>query len=336
MPTDPRSRRAVGAGYGWRAALVVSVLVAGFWTATHRVAGVTWGDVVNQLGQVSGGRLGLLALVWVSGLAIYATVLAAALPGLGFRRGLFLNLTGSAVSNVVPLGGAVGTALNWRMVTRWGHSNSSFVAYCVLTNALDVLTKLVLPVVAVAALVLMPGSVPRTLVAIALASGASALALVGVGVVVLSPRTSPRRGRLRAWLSRPLRGSASLIRNALRRGWPRLLLASTAYIVSQVLLLDLSLRTVGLRPALAVVVVAAALERLGTLLPITPGGAGVAELGVIAWLMAAGLDPAAVVAGVVLCRVFLVVLEIPVGGALLGGWAWRQRHAGPRLAEARS
>ena len=58
------------------------------------------------------------------------------------------------------------------------------------------------------------------------------------------------------------------------------------------------------------------------------------ELGVIAWLVAAGLDPTSVVAGVVLCRVFLVVLEIPVGGMLLGGWAWRQRHTPPRVAGA--
>lgn len=331
MPATTRSRGAVGIAYGWRAALVTAVLGVGLWTATHRVAGVTWGDVLHQLEQVSGSRLGLLTLVWIAGLVIYAVVLSAALPGLGFRRGLFLNLTGSAVSNVVPLGGAVGTALNWRMVTRWGHSNASFVAYCVLTNALDVLTKLVLPVVAVAALVLTAVPVPRTMWTVALVSGAAAVALAAGGALALSKRPLPGRGTVRTWLSRPMRGSASMIREALRRGWPRLLLASTAYIVSQVLLLDLSLRTVGLRPALAVVVVAAALERLGSLLPITPGGAGIAELGVIAWLVAAGLDPTAVVAGVVLCRVFLVVLEIPVGGALLGGWAWRQRRGAPRL-----
>ena len=317
----------LGIGYGWRGLLVAAVLVAGLWTATHRVAGVTWGDVVPQLWQVSGGRLGLLALVWLSGLVIYSVVLSAALPGLGLRRGLLLNLTGSAVSNVVPLGGAVGTALNWRMATRWGHTSASFVAYCVLTNALDVMAKLVLPVVAVAVLVLMPGDVPRTLWTIAVACGVAAMALGGAGAVVLSTGRAARGDSLRVRLDRRLKGSLLLIREAVRRGWSRLLVGSVAYTGSQILLLDLCLRTVGLRPVFAVVVVAAGLERLGTLLPITPGGAGVAELGVIAWLVGAGLDPTAVVAGVVLYRVFLVVLEIPVGGALLGGWAWCQRHS---------
>jgi uncharacterized membrane protein YbhN (UPF0104 family) len=42
-------------------------------------------------------------------------------------------------------------------------------------------------------------------------------------------------------------------------------------------------------------------------------------------LVTTGLDPVGVVAGVILYRVFLFALEIPVGGALLGGWAWRYR-----------
>ena len=32
-----------------------------------------------------------------------------------------------------------------------------------------------------------------------------------------------------------------------------------------------------------------------------------------------------VVAGVLLCRIFLVVMEIPLGSALLAGWMWSQR-----------
>ena len=76
---------------------------------------------------------------------------------------------------------------------------------------------------------------------------------------------------------------------------------------------------------LVLVLMAAAIERLGTLVPITPGGTGVAEIGTIAWLVAVGVDPVQVVAGVLLYRVFLIVMEIPLGGLLLGGWAWAHR-----------
>jgi uncharacterized membrane protein YbhN (UPF0104 family) len=89
----------------------------------------------------------------------------------------------------------------------------------------------------------------------------------------------------------------------------------------------MSLYAVGLRPPLSVVLMGAAIERLSTLVVVTPSGAGVAELGAIAWFVAAGLDPVEVVAGVIVYRFFMFALEIPVGGALLGSWAWRQRAA---------
>jgi uncharacterized membrane protein YbhN (UPF0104 family) len=81
---------------------------------------------------------------------------------------------------------------------------------------------------------------------------------------------------------------------------------------------------------LTVVLMAAAIERLSSLVPLTPGGAGVAEVGTIAWLVAAGLDPVEVVAGVLVYRFFLIAMEVPVGGLLLGAWAWFQRA--PRQA----
>ena len=74
----------------------------------------------------------------------------------------------------------------------------------------------------------------------------------------------------------------------MRTGAPRLLTASAGYIAAQVALLDVSLHTVGLHPPLTVVIMAAAIERLGTLIPITPGGTGVAEVGAIAWLVGTG------------------------------------------------
>jgi uncharacterized protein (TIRG00374 family) len=105
------------------------------------------------------------------------------------------------------------------------------------------------------------------------------------------------------------------------------------YIAAQVALLYVSLHAVGLDAPVTAVLMAAAIERLGTLVPITPGGTGIAEIGTIAWLLRVGLDPVEVVAGVLLYRLFLVALEIPVGGMLLGGWLLTRRSdGGPRSA----
>jgi uncharacterized membrane protein YbhN (UPF0104 family) len=300
----------------WKGALVAAICTVGLWVATHGVAGVLWTDVAHVLRGVVWWRLAVLAAVWVGGLGVYSVVLAAAMPGLGLRRGLLLNLTGSAVANVIPLGGAVATGLNWRMTRLWGHSNDDFVAYCVLTNVLDVTTKLVFPLVGVGVLVAVSTPVPGPLWVV---SGLCATALVVILVV--------GSGLLR------LRQSAARIAELLVRGWSRLLPASVGYVAAQLLLFVLSLGAVGLHPAFSIVLMAAAIERLGTLVPLTPGGTGVAEIGTVAWLVAMGVDPVGSVAGVLLYRMFLIALEIPVGGVLLGGWMFLRRWgAGPGLA----
>jgi uncharacterized membrane protein YbhN (UPF0104 family) len=69
-----------------------------------------------------------------------------------------------------------------------------------------------------------------------------------------------------------------------------------------------------------------AVERLLTLIPITPGGAGVVEVGTTAALIALGGDPAVVTAGLLLFRGFTYLLEIPVGGTTLAIWLLRNRR----------
>ncbi len=319
----------------WKSAVALVVVTAGLWTATRGVAGVTWHDVALAVRAVTPLHLLWLTLIWLAGLATYATVLAAALPGLGARRGLLMNLTGSAVANVLPLGGAVATGLNWRMARTWGHSNGAFASFCVMTNLLDVTSKLVLPLVAVA--VLASASVHVPALGWAMAGGcAVALVLVAVANVVLLRTAEATSGEaIGRWarLRLGLLDVAHRIRGLWVARWIRLVPGSIGYVAAQVLLLYTSLYAVGLRPSWSVVLMGTAIERLSTLVLVTPGGAGVAELGAIAWFVAAGLDPVEVVAGVIVYRIFLFVLEIPVGGALLGGWAWRQRAAVRRAAE---
>lgn len=310
-------------GWAWKSALVATLVGGGLWTAAHGVAGARWTDVTAVLYGLQVRQVATLGLIWLAGLAVYATVLSAALPGLGVRRSLLLNLSGSAVANVIPFGGAVATGLNWRMVRKWGHSNRAFATFCVLTNALDVATKLILPAVAVISLVLVAGHVPAALWVIAWTCTAVLLLLVLLQAVVI---TSGRRH----WLT-PLRQTLLSTHRLLLDHWRRLVPASLVYVSAQVALLDFSLKAVGLQVPVTIVLMAAAIERLSSLVPFTPGGAGFAEIGTIAWLVTNGLDPVEVVAGVLVYRFFLIAMEVPVGGLLLGGWAWLQRPSQPAL-----
>ena len=61
-------------------------------------------------------------------------VLTAALPRLTHRRALTLSLTGSAVSNLVPMGGALGIGLNYWMTRHWGFSKPAFTSPVIVSS----------------------------------------------------------------------------------------------------------------------------------------------------------------------------------------------------------
>ena len=119
-------------------------------------------------------------------------------------------------------------------------------------------------------------------------------------------------------------------RQALRliaRSWPRLSLGMLGYLALLALLLDLCLRAIGSPQAVLVVVAAVGVERLASAVPLTPGGAGVAELGLVGCLTVCGVDPVTAVAATLLYRLFTFFLEIPAGLLVTAGWGLSRRRS---------
>lgn len=99
-----------------------------------------------------------------------------------------------------------------------------------------------------------------------------------------------------------------------------------AYLALQLVLLWFCFQALHVPLGVPVLFTALAVERLLTLVPITPGSAGVVEVGTTAALVALGGDPAGVAAGMLLFRGFTYLMEIPVGGVLLAVWSWLHRR----------
>jgi uncharacterized membrane protein YbhN (UPF0104 family) len=301
-----------------------------------RAVGTTWTTVGGVLGQVSLPWLGALTVVWIAGLWSHSFVLAASLPGLTKRRGLTLSLTGSAVSNVLPLGGAAGTGLNFAMTRRWGFTPVAFGGFLAVTTLLNLVAKLGVVAVALAltpilhsagalplgrtSLLLIPVVAALLAVVWALASG-SAAAAGGRGLDRLL-KVFRRRSNFATSLPE-LRHS---ILRVFRTGWISMTLGMIAYLLLQLALLWMCFQVLGTSLGLPVLITGLAVERLLTLIPITPGGVGVVEIGTAAALVALGGAPAAVAAGLLLFRGFTYLLEIPVGGVTLGIWLLRNRR----------
>ena len=333
---------------GAAAALVALVL--------PRASGAGWHDIAGALSRPSATQLVLLGVLWLAGLCVHTPSLTAAMPGLSHRRALLLNLSGSFVSNLLPLGGAAGTVVNWRMARTWGFSSGAFSRWAVVTNLADTVVKLALPGIVLCWFAVGSTAPPRT-VGTAAAVGAAVLVVtvLAVALVARDDRMLRRAGR---WADRAAArvrvipdapegygeraarfrsDSARLVRN----GWGRMLGGKLAYAALQAVLLWACLRVVGGPVAPLVVASAFVVERVLSMVVVTPGATGVVEVGMVAVLGALGAEPAAAAAGVLLYRGLVVGMEVPVGGlALLGGWVGTRRGAPtvgarPHVAAAR-
>ncbi len=335
---------------GLRTRRIVRVLVSVALAVTllavvlPRLVGTTLHDVVTALELVTAPDAVVLVIIWALGLIVYSFVLTGALRGLSRRRALTLNLTGSSVSNVLPFGGAAGMSLNYVMLRAWGYGAQEFSAFTLITNLWGILLKLALPAVALGALFMSGGTINETMRWTALGAAVALGVVVALLVGFLARRAvahrvatfvAPLVVRVARVVRRPT-SSPVVIANLLDfrdevvtvigRRWAQLTVGTMGYAVLQAVLLWACLHAVGAPLGVTVVLAAFTVDRIMSMVVLTPGGAGFAEAGAAAALVALGGAPAAMAAGVLLYRGFTFALEIPVGGGWLVGWLWTRRR----------
>jgi uncharacterized membrane protein YbhN (UPF0104 family) len=308
-----------------------------------RAIGASLHDVGAALGTLSWREASVLLALWAAGILAHSFVLTGALPGLTRRRALTLNLTGSSVANVLPFGGAAGTSLNYLMIRAWGMDASAFGAFAFVTNLWVVLLKLAMPSAAVAALILADNPVSRATrwtallatmglaILVALVFGALASRRIAVRGAELAGVAVARLARLVRRDCEPGRVAAALvgcrddIAVVVRARWAHLSLGMLGYGVLQAGLLYACLSVLSAQVTPAQALAGFAVDRVISLVALTPGGTGFAEAGIATALIALGGAPAPTAAAVLLYRGLTYALEIPVGGAWLGGWFLARR-----------
>src|SRR5919199_1407993 len=327
-------------------ASMASLVVAGLLLAVAlpRIVGVGWTAIGVRLAALGTPTLLWLAVLWLAGLWTYTYVLTGSLPGLTHAQGFILNCAGSAVSNLLPLGGAAGTAVTFAMAGSWGHRRRAIAVSTVVSGVWNVLSRLALPAVALVVSTV-TGNLPdrRLTVAagVAAATLTCALALVAtaltrqatgrwVGPVldrltVLPRRADPALRRVVEALSRLRQDSVEVI----RQGWRSLTLGMMGYLGLQCVLFWACLVATGTRLGVGAILASFALSRLLATAPVTPGGVGVSESGTAALLIALGAQPAPAAAALLLFGSFSYAAEIPIGGLCWLTWAvvkrWRNR-----------
>ncbi len=263
----------------------------------------------------------------------------AALPKLSLGEAAESDWSTSALSNTVPGGGAVAVGLTAAMYRSYGLGPRDIAQAVTLTGIFDTAIKLISPLVAVTWL---STQQPVSAGLIQAAAIGVFLAIIGtaVAVAVLRPGPLPRLVvRQLNRMGRFGRRAAERLPNlqidaaaafADRSG--RLFLWSVAGQVGLMALLWASIRAVGIpvtELSVAAIFVALSFGRLITAIPLTPGGLGPMEAGLIGALAAAGgADTDSIAAAVVVFRAWTFAAPIPLGAASLLIWRVRTRSSG--------
>lgn len=336
-PTLPSSsiRRAL------RIALSAAVVVAIFVGVLPRIA--SFSDVWPVMTGMSLIEIVVLTAVAAASLLTYGPVLMASLPGLTLAQSVVVTQSSTAVANTLPAGGALGVGMTFAMYASWGFRRAASALSVLVTGIWNTLMKLALPVAALG-LVALAGNARPGLAAAAAAGVVMVAAVVAfLAVVLSSDRLARRAGE---WLGRIASRMRAMVRRAPVAGWGdravefrndsigllrnRWLALSVTTLISQLSLyavLLVTLRNVGVsedQVGWAEVLAAFAFVRLLSALPITPGGLGVVELGLVAALVAAGGDEPRVVAGVLVFRALTYLAPIPFG--VITYIVWRLRR----------
>jgi uncharacterized protein (TIRG00374 family) len=330
-------RRLLALGVG------IAVVVGTFAFVLPRFA--AYGEVWAVLTTLSWTDSALLAAVTALNLATFAPPLMTALPGLRYRQAFVVTQASTASTYIAPGGAAVGAALSFAMLVGWGFSAESVAVALAVTGLWNQLAMLAFPAVALGLLAL-GGDRDPALEAVALVGLAVfVILLAGFATALSTPRLARGVGNLGARAASGLRrlvrrepvswdGEAFVrFRNRtnalLRRRGHVLTLTTLAGHLSVFLVLLASLRVLDVSGDEVTAVEAFAAWSLARLLgsiPITPGGLGVVELGLVAALVGFGGDRAEVVAAVLVYRFLTIVPTLVIG--LVAGATWR-RH-GPK------
>jgi uncharacterized protein (TIRG00374 family) len=236
-------------------------------------------------------------------------------------------LVGNAVSELVPGGAATSAALQYEMLVDEGVPSGRAASGMAAGSVIVFATLLALNVLALP-LVVLGVSVPTSLLTAAWISAVLLVGIVLIGSLALrGDGFLTAAGRAAQWILNKLRRHSEPVQDlptqllaqrtavgeAVGSHWWQALLAAAGKWVFDYLTLVFALAGVGARPNVALVLVAYSAASLLGQLPLTPGGLGVVEAGLIGALALIGVNGGAAVLATLAYRLFDYWLYLPAG-----------------------
>jgi len=294
----------------------------------------------EDLDQLSPAWLALMLGLQTGALACLWALQHLAMRGPSWPAVVSSQLAGNALAKIAPGGGAIGAALQYRMLVQAGLPGPRAVSGLTATNLLTFAVVLAMPVLAVPAI--LRGGVSRDLLEATAVGLAVFVALFAIGAVLIAYdgalawvgsvlqriRNRVRRSAepLRHLPERLLRERNRIV-GTLGPRWKRALAATSGRWALDFATLLAALAAVGAEPRPSLVLLAFCAAQILAQIPITPGGLGFVEAGLTAMLALAGVSAGAAVLATFAYRLFSYWLPLPVGLAAFGWHARRYREA---------
>jgi uncharacterized protein (TIRG00374 family) len=289
-------------------------------------------SVIDVFG--SWDELGEVTPWWLAGMVVLqAGVLAClvALQSETLRTKLWhpvatAQLSSNALAKIAPGGGAVGAALQYRLLVQAGFPGPTVASGLTAANLLTLALVLAMPVMAIPSIIrgLVPGGLVNitltgvgvfvllALVAAACLASDKPLAWIGRTVQRVRNRLRPKAEPLTTLPARLLRERDAILRTLGRR-WPRALAATTGRWALDYACLLAALAAIGSHPRASLVLLAFCAAQLLAQIPVTPGGLGFVEAGLTGMLTLAGVGAGNAALATFTYRLVSYWLPLPAG-----------------------
>ena len=322
-------------------AIVVIVLIFGVLLPQL----IDYGEVWKAMKRLSFTQLLILMVLALMRMSSSALLYASVIPGLGFKYSVQSYLASNTVAEIAPP--PADLAVRFGIYRSLGIGAEPAGVGIILSGLFSIGARLLIPVIALLALIA-TGVDDETIWLLAVIGGAAVIGAAGVvGLAIRSEEFTRRAAEwigsgFNALLARFKRDPIdevgqkvvefrARIGTTLRSSWP---MATLATVLSHVLtysILLVSMRAVGISNEQidwAVLLVAYAVVRLLTLIPLTPGGLGVAAAGYTFLLTEASDKDLAnsIAAASFLTRIWVWLFPMLVGFIPLAMWRKRMKN----------
>lgn len=324
---------------------IVTLVVLGlvFWALAKRFG--SFAEAWATIQKMAPVAIASLALVAIVNIIVYVYPYMVAIPGLKYRPAFMVRQTSWMVAALVPAGGAVAVALQYVMLASYRISPAAATSGIAITSVWSFFMTFLLPVLGVLAISTsgelqsawiwagVIGAAALIVMVIIfwliLRSEKSAQKVAGLGQKVADPVLHKMHKQMD--LTSSVLSFRGQVVDVVKARWISLTITNLAVSFMQFMILFVAVRGVAgdasKELTFAEIFAAFAISRLGTLIPLTPGGLGTVA-GVLGGMLAAfGLEQQYILAAVVVWQVVQLLPQALTGIVTLLVWRVQQHRS---------